>query len=159
MSEPILTPSYFYNLKEVKAILELPWEVPVFFYISDVDKKIHIVTYNEYRGDAMGCVLPPLEEILAELKKTNSTKVLLVHNHPGKNSPCTPSNKDLIATERLSRDLRKHGMILVDHLIVTKNGYYSFFADGRLWNVGSNKRQIFSFKTLLKTLFKKEPLS
>ena len=46
--------------------------------------------------------------------KNNAVSVIIAHNHPG--GSCKPSQNDIIATD----------VTLLDHLIVTGNGYYSF---------------------------------
>jgi DNA repair protein RadC len=50
--------------------------------------------------------------------------MILVHNHPsGTNAP---SLSDINATKRLKEVSDLVGIHLVDHVIVTKKGYYSF---------------------------------
>ena len=53
-----------------------------------------------------------------------ATKVILCHNHP---SGCLrPSRADIQMTERLRKALQAVDIILVDHLILGENSYYSF---------------------------------
>lgn len=58
----------------------------------------------------------------------NASALILTHNHPSGN--CRPSPDD----ERLTRKLREFGsmieMPILDHLIITDNGYFSFSDNG-----------------------------
>jgi len=52
-----------------------------------------------------------------------ATGLLLAHNHPS--GDCTPSGKDLRATEIIAETAARLDLFLVDHLIVTKSAVYS----------------------------------
>ncbi len=58
----------------------------------------------------------------------NASALILTHNHPSGN--CRPSPND----ERLTRKLREFGslieMPILDHLVITDNGYFSFSDNG-----------------------------
>ena len=51
----------------------------------------------------------------------------LIHNHP--NDSPEPSQADIEFTMRIKAKTDKIGVKLLDHLIITKNGYYSFLHD------------------------------
>lgn len=62
---------------------------------------------------------------IAELAlKCNATSAIIAHNHPG--GSCKPSQNDIIATEAVVKALKTIDVVLLDHLIITNNGYYSF---------------------------------
>ena len=48
----------------------------------------------------------------------------LIHNHPGCDS--RPSPRDLLATDEIIRVGKSLGIKLLDHIIIGKDGYYSF---------------------------------
>ena len=56
--------------------------------------------------------------------KNNAVSVIIAHNHPG--GSCKPSQNDIIATDAVIKALKTIDVTLLDHLIVTGNGYYSF---------------------------------
>jgi len=56
--------------------------------------------------------------------KCNATAVIIAHNHPG--GSCKPSQNDIIATDAVIKALKTVDVVLLDHLIVTGSGYYSF---------------------------------
>ncbi|CAH0185751.1 MULTISPECIES: RadC family protein [unclassified Pedobacter] len=74
-------------------------------------------------GGVQGTLADP-KIIFSVALKTNSSKIILAHNHPS--STTTPSDAD----RKLTQKLRDGGKLLdievCDHLIVTNYNYYSF---------------------------------
>lgn len=58
-----------------------------------------------------------------------ASKIIIAHNHPS--GLIKPSSQDINITERLSKAAALMEIKLADHIILSRNGYYSF-ADGRL---------------------------
>lgn len=56
--------------------------------------------------------------------KCNASSIIIAHNHPSGN--LKPSQSDLNLTKKLKQAGSYLDIDLVDHLIVTENGYYSF---------------------------------
>ncbi|MDQ0066058.1 JAB domain-containing protein [Chryseobacterium lathyri] len=61
--------------------------------------------------------------ILSVALKCHATQLILVHNHPS--GSLTPSNSDKNITEKLSKACDLLNLTLLDHLIISKNNYYS----------------------------------
>ena len=61
---------------------------------------------------------------------TASVGVLLVHNHPSGDTK--PSNEDRTITGQVKKALELFGIALVDHLVVSDSGWYSFKTEGIL---------------------------
>lgn len=80
-------------------------------------------------GGTSGTVVDPKQVFVLALK-ANASGIILAHNHPS-GSLC-PSNAD----DKITHKLYKAGKLLdidvLDHLIITKEGYYSFAESGRL---------------------------
>jgi DNA repair protein RadC len=53
-----------------------------------------------------------------------ATAVVLVHNHPSGN--CRPSQSDLTITKKIKSGLQMLDIRLLDHVILTRDSYYSF---------------------------------
>ena len=74
-------------------------------------------------GGVSGTLVDP-RIIFAVALKTNSSKLILSHNHPSGN--LTPSEAD----KRLTQKLKEGGKLLdievCDHIIVTNHNYFSF---------------------------------
>jgi DNA repair protein RadC len=74
-------------------------------------------------------VLKP-SEIFSEALKEHASGIILSHNHPGGHAE--PSGQDLATTEHLLRASELLGLALLDHIIITKNSYFSFLEHGLL---------------------------
>lgn len=63
-------------------------------------------------------------EVFSEAIKEHASAVIISHNHP--NGDPKPSVEDIATTLRLCQAADILGITLVDHIILSKNGYYSF---------------------------------
>lgn len=63
-------------------------------------------------------------EVFAEAIKNKASSVIFVHNHPSGDSE--PSESDLDTTKQLIEAGKILDIEVVDHIIVTKNNYFSF---------------------------------
>ena len=81
------------------------------------------------KGGISGTVADP-KLIFQHALKANACSVILCHNHPSGNM--TPSEADI----HLTRKLKEAGILLdlpvLDHLICSKDAYYSFADEGLL---------------------------
>ena len=68
--------------------------------------------------------------IFKEAIKVSATAIVLVHNHPGGTS--RPSPEDDKLTQQVSQAARIMNIRLIDHLIFTDGGFYSYNDEGRL---------------------------
>lgn len=69
-------------------------------------------------------------EVFCEAVKERAAKIIVAHNHPA--GVLGPSPEDVRITKTLSEASRIIGIALVDHIIVTEEGYYSFREQGLL---------------------------
>ena len=69
-------------------------------------------------------------EIFAPAIGKAAAGVILVHNHPSGDP--SPSDEDIRLTKRIAQAGQIMGIELLDHLIVTENGSYSFKTSGQL---------------------------
>lgn len=64
-------------------------------------------------------------EIFKEAYKLSASSIVCMHNHPSGNF--TPSNEDINLTNSLIKLGQINGIPVIDHLIITEEGYYSFY--------------------------------
>lgn len=69
-------------------------------------------------------------ELIKEKLKLASVAVIITHNHPSGN--LKPSKQDIELTKRLKSSLELMNSTLLDHIIVTDEGYLSFADEGIL---------------------------
>lgn len=89
----------------------------------------HIVDAMVTEGEVHMLNLP-LHEILLRCHETRAQQIMLLHTHPSGN-PC-PSSQDVVVTRRLCVHLRRQGLRLLDHIILTQHHYFSFRANAML---------------------------
>ena len=68
--------------------------------------------------------------IFAVALKCNATGIILCHNHPS--STLKPSDSDLTLTRSIKKCADLLQITLIDHLIITKKGFFSFSNEGIL---------------------------
>ena len=68
--------------------------------------------------------------IFAVALKCNATGIILCHNHPSGN--LKPSDTDISLTRSIKKCADFLEITLIDHLIITKKGFYSFSNEGKL---------------------------
>jgi DNA repair protein RadC len=56
--------------------------------------------------------------------------VILVHNHPS--GQLLPSDSDIKITNQITQGLRLLDISVLDHIILTSDGYYSFTDEGKI---------------------------
>ena len=62
--------------------------------------------------------------------KCISSSMIIVHNHPS--GSLTPSTTDINCTNRIKEVCKLLDITLLDHIIIAKNGYFSFCEEGRI---------------------------
>lgn len=69
-------------------------------------------------------------EVFRPALKMNTAGIIIAHNHPS--GTLTPSRADIQITKRLKEGAKLLGVDLLDHVIIAKEGYFSFSEDGIL---------------------------
>lgn len=85
--------------------------------------------YELSKGGVSGTVVD-IKIILGIALKCNASSIVIAHNHPSGN--LEPSEADKSITKRLKEASKILDLNLLDHLIITKEGYYSFSDNGIL---------------------------
>jgi len=86
------------------------------------ERIIHIGTLNH------SLVHP--REVFRPAILDNAAGIIIAHNHPS--GSLEPSRADIQITQRLKEVAKLVGIELLDHLILTQYGYYSFSKEGDL---------------------------
>ncbi|MBI1779793.1 MAG: JAB domain-containing protein [Sphingobacteriales bacterium] len=85
--------------------------------------------YEASAGGITGTVADP-RLILAAAIKSLSVSIILSHNHPSGN--LKPSRADEELTQKIKIAASYHDIKVIDHIIITSEGYYSFADEGVL---------------------------
>ena len=85
--------------------------------------------YSLAKGGLTACIVD-VRIILSVALKCLATGIILVHNHPSGN--LKPSQDDIKITEQLRDGCKLLNIQLLDHLIITRQDYFSFADEGLL---------------------------
>ena len=80
-------------------------------------------------GGTSGTVVD-IKVVFQTALKANANSIIICHNHPSGN--LTPSEADLKITKNIKEAGKMMDIPLIDHLIITQEGYYSFADEGML---------------------------
>ena len=69
-------------------------------------------------------------ELFADAITDRAAGIIIAHNHPS--GQCFPSHEDRRVTQRLKEVSKIIGIELIDHVILTKESYFSFLEEGEL---------------------------
>lgn len=72
----------------------------------------------------------PPEYAMQAALLTNSVAIILAHNHPSGN--LKPSRQDMEITKQVKDAAQIMRIKILDHIILTDTGYYSFADEGEL---------------------------
>lgn len=85
--------------------------------------------YDASSGGITGTVADP-RLILAAAIKSLAVSIILSHNHPSGN--LKPSKADEELTQKIKTAAAYHDIRVIDHIIISTEGYYSFADEGLL---------------------------
>ncbi len=69
-------------------------------------------------------------EVFKEAYLVSASGIICIHNHPSSNT--LPSKEDFDITDKLVKIGNIMGIKIIDHVIISKNNYYSFFENNDL---------------------------
>ena len=112
-----LRASLEYRKKEVFAII----------FLNRGNKIMHMEIISE--GGMTGTVADP-RIILKKALEHDATSLILCHNHPSGN--LRPSHADEALTQKIKQAASFFDISVMDHIIVSQDGYFSFADEGRM---------------------------
>jgi len=98
--------------------------------LLDRSNKI-IVNLSVGEGGFAGTVADPKKIFKLALQHTASS-IILGHNHPSNN--ISPSDTDISLTKKIQRAGESLDILILDHIIVGNDTYYSFADEGVIWD-------------------------
>ncbi|MCI9084616.1 MAG: DNA repair protein RadC, partial [Bacilli bacterium] len=105
-------------------------EYQEYFYCLYLDSNKKVLSEKLlFMGTVNESMVHP-RDVFKEAYLVNATAIICVHNHP--TGDVRPSKEDIIVTDQLNEIGYLMGIKLVDHVIVSKNKYYSFLENGKI---------------------------
>ena len=98
------------------------------FLVCGLDAKHGIIGVNIVSIGSLTLAIVHPREVFKPLILMNAAAWIGAHNHPS--SDPTPSQEDRVLTSRLRQGAELLGIIMLDHLVLTEERYYSFADQG-----------------------------
>lgn len=104
-----------------------PVEIFGILYLNTGNRIIHFDTISQ--GGVSSTVVEP-RQIMKKALQEDAAHLILCHNHPSGNTQ--PSAADKLLTKRIQNAANLLEISIVDHIIVSEEGYFSFADEGIL---------------------------
>lgn len=108
-------------------LADLPYEV---FMILLLNRRNQLMKAVQISTGGVSGTIVDVRIILKEAIQNLSSGIVLAHNHPS--GSLQPSNEDLKITRKLKEGCKLMDILLIDHIIVGNQRYYSFADNGVL---------------------------
>lgn len=100
------------------------------FKILLLNQSNKVLGVYEVSSGGISSSLVDLRLLFAAVIKANATAVIMIHNHPS--GKTLPSPADKLITKKVKEAGALLNIELIDHLIISSEGYYSFADKGKL---------------------------
>ena len=94
------------------------------FILASFDTRNRLLGVDIVSTGTLTASLVHPREVYKSAIRRHAVSIIAAHNHPS--GDITPSDEDIKITSRLHEAGKIMGIEFLDHLIVTKNSYYSF---------------------------------
>ena len=108
-------------------LMDLPHEVFAVLFLNRANRIRHFEIISS--GGMTGTVADP-RIILKKALEEEAVSIILCHNHPSGN--LNPSRADEEITRKITHAAKFFDIMLLDHIIVSTDGYFSFADEGLL---------------------------
>jgi len=106
---------------------DLPYEVFAVIFLNRANRINHFEVVSQ--GGITGTVADP-RIIMKKALEQEAVSIILCHNHPS--GSLRPSRADEELTQKIKEAARYFDIKVIDHIIVSERGYYSFADEGLL---------------------------
>ncbi len=100
-------------------------EQVIVLYLNRANK---VIGYYRHTTGGVNSTIMDVKLIIGTALKSLSSGIIIAHNHPSGN--LKPSDQDIAITNTIKKAASTVDVKLLDHIIITKDGYYSFADEG-----------------------------
>jgi DNA repair protein RadC len=100
-------------------------EQVIVLYLNRANK---VIGYYRHTTGGVNSTIMDVKLIISTALKSLSSGIIIAHNHPSGN--LRPSDQDIAITNTIKKAAASVDITLLDHIIITKDGYYSFADEG-----------------------------
>lgn len=102
------------------------------FTVTLLDRDYNVIKTQDISRKAIRVEVSfSMDEIKRLIENENVYSILICHNHPMSNF-ASPSSADLTITRKIKKECSLRRKRLLDHIILSKDGWYSFSHSGML---------------------------
>lgn len=101
-----------------------------FFCVLFLDAQHRVIAFDRMFRGTVDSASVHVREVVRDAVSHNATEIIVAHNHPS--GTLDPSYADEQITRKLIEALKYFDIRVLDHIIVTANGCYSFADRGKL---------------------------
>ncbi|MEO6692131.1 MAG: DNA repair protein RadC [Saprospiraceae bacterium] len=99
-------------------------------WVIYLNKKNSVLTIESLSSGGITSTIVDPRLIFKRALELHSTSIVLSHNHPS--GQLKPSQSDIELTKKIKTGGSSLDILLIDHLIISDRGYYSFADEGQL---------------------------
>ncbi len=100
------------------------------FWIILLRRNLSVIKKERISIGGLHGTVVDITKIMKQAVEKEASSIILAHNHPSGN--LNPSSQDIDITKRIIEACKIFGISVLDHLIITDNGFYSFSDEGQL---------------------------
>lgn len=102
------------------------------FTITILDRDYNVIETRDISQKAIRVEVSfSMDKVMRIMNNENAYAVLICHNHP-LSGFTSPSSADITVTRKIKKECSLRGKRLLDHIILSKDGWYSFSHSGML---------------------------
>ena len=98
------------------------------FYVIYLSSSNEVIAFEESSSGTLDRSSIYPREIYKRVIMENAKSIIIAHNHPSGNT--CPSKCDIDITNEISKGLKNFGALLLEHIIITRDSYFSFLEEG-----------------------------
>lgn len=99
-------------------------------FIVMLNKKLETTGWAKISQGGISGTVVDIKIVVKYALDSLASNIVICHNHPS--GSLKPSSEDVAITKKVKTALELFDITLVDHIIVTESGYYSFADEGNL---------------------------
>ena len=98
------------------------------FYVIYLSSSNEVIAFEESSSGTLDRSSIYPREIYKRVIMENAKSIIIAHNHPSGN--ISPSKCDIDITNEIAKGLKNFGALLIEHIIITRDSYFSFLEEG-----------------------------
>ena len=98
------------------------------FYVIYLSSSNEVIAFEESSSGTLDRSSIYPREIYKRVIMENAKSIIIAHNHPSGNT--CPSKCDIDITNEIAKGLKNFGTLLLEHIIITRDSYFSFLEEG-----------------------------